>query len=66
MRDVMLMDAKTPEVVDIYDRDALASGQVIEGPAIIEQADTTTVVGRHWRATVRNSLDLVLEKLAVS
>ncbi|MEK9724623.1 MAG: hydantoinase/oxoprolinase family protein [Rhodospirillaceae bacterium] len=65
-REVMLLDAQATQPVDVHDRDATVAGQVIDGPAIIEQTDTTTVVGRHWRATVKNSLDLVLEKLAVS
>ena len=38
--------------VDVYDLEALAPGQVIEGPAIVESA-TTTVLLRHGdRATV--------------
>jgi N-methylhydantoinase A len=65
-REVMLLDAQAPQPVEVHDRDALVADQVIDGPAIIEQTDTTTVVGRHWRATVRNSLDVVLEKLADS
>ena len=65
-REVMLLDAQAPQPVEVHDRDAMVAGQVIDGPAIIEQTDTTTVVGRHWRATVRNSLDVVLEKLADS
>ena len=63
-RDVMLIDAQVPQLVDIYDRDTFVEGQVVKGPAIIEQTDTTTVVGRHWHATVENTLDLRLEKLA--
>ena len=36
----------------IYDRDALTPGSVIEGLAIIEQSDTTTLIEPGWRARV--------------
>ena len=36
----------------VYQRDDLRRGQVLEGPAIIEQEDTTTVVLPGWSATV--------------
>jgi N-methylhydantoinase A len=36
----------------IYDRSGLAPGQVVEGPAIIEQPDTTTIVPNSWRAQI--------------
>ena len=35
----------------IYDRELLQPGAVITGPAIIEQLDTTTVVGPGWTAS---------------
>lgn len=64
VRDIMLLDNTKPEQVQIFRREKLAIEKIIEGPAIIEQSDTTTVVGRHWRATVKNTLDLLLEKSA--
>lgn len=36
----------------VYDRENLSAGTVIEGPAIVEQLDTTTVIGPGWTATV--------------
>ena len=36
----------------IYTRDALAPGMVFEGPAIVEQSDTTTVIEPDMTATV--------------
>ncbi len=36
----------------VYDRAALKPGMGVEGPAIIEQLDSTTVVGPGWSGTV--------------
>ncbi|NDF37951.1 MAG: hypothetical protein EB140_03320 [Proteobacteria bacterium] len=36
----------------VYDRDALAQGQAIDGPAIIEERETTVVLPPQWRAIV--------------
>ena len=48
----------------IYQREDLAAGAVFEGPAIVEQYDTTTWVPRGWRATVDATENLLLEKHA--
>ena len=37
--------------VDVYDRSALALGQEVAGPAIIEERETTIVILPGWRAT---------------
>lgn len=37
------------ETATVYDRSGLAAGMVVDGPAIVEQADTTIVVPRGWR-----------------
>jgi N-methylhydantoinase A len=42
--------AATP--VEVYDRAALALGQEVAGPAIIEERETTIVILPGWRATV--------------
>jgi N-methylhydantoinase A len=39
---------------DIYRRWELAPGQIVKGPTIIEQMDTTTYVGPSWSATQEN------------
>lgn len=36
----------------VYDRDTLTREQVIAGPAIVEQADSTTVILPGWQATL--------------
>jgi N-methylhydantoinase A len=47
---------KTP----IYRREKLNSGNVVEGPAVIEQYDSTTVVYPRWKASVDKLGNLVL------
>jgi N-methylhydantoinase A len=38
--------------VPVYDRSTLAAGQRIEGPAIIEERETTTAIPPGWTATI--------------
>lgn len=45
----------------VYIREVLASGQVISGPAIVEQLDTTTLIPPGSRARVHPSGSLVIE-----
>lgn len=45
-------------------RFGLLRGETIDGPAILEQLDTTTVVPPGWRATVHESLCLIIEEIA--
>jgi len=47
----------------IYDRDALLPGAVIEAPAIIKEAHATTAVEPGWRATVDDRRNLILERV---
>jgi N-methylhydantoinase A/oxoprolinase/acetone carboxylase beta subunit len=44
----------------IFERAALAVGQMIEGPAIVEQEDTTTLIEPGWRGTVAANGTLML------
>ena len=46
----------------LYRREALAAGQAIDGPAIIAEANATTVVEPEWRASVTALDHLVLER----
>jgi len=61
-REVILDDPDAPARVPIYDRAALSHGQGFEGPAIIEQADTTTVVYPGWSVEIANGGNLILRK----
>ena len=45
----------------VYDRDRLRPGNVIAGPAVVEQMDTTTVVLPGMTARVDPYLNLILE-----
>jgi 5-oxoprolinase (ATP-hydrolysing) len=47
----------------LYRREDLAPGQRIEGPAIIAEANATTVVEPEWRASVTPLDHLVLERV---
>jgi N-methylhydantoinase A len=45
------VEPAAPEV-PVYDRAALAIGQRLAGPAIIEERETTLVILRGWTASV--------------
>ncbi len=47
----------------VYERGDLPAGQAIDGPAIIRDANATTVVEPGWRAEHRASGDLVLTRV---
>lgn len=50
---------KTP----VFDREGLAVGATVLGPAIIREATGTTVVEPGWRATVDARLNLILDRV---
>ncbi|OYW26496.1 MAG: 5-oxoprolinase, partial [Caulobacter sp. 12-67-6] len=47
----------------VFDRETLAVGAEIKGPAIIREATGTTVVEPGWRATVDAHLNLILDRI---
>jgi 5-oxoprolinase (ATP-hydrolysing) len=47
----------------VYDRDTLAPGAEVKGPAILVEATATTAVEPGWRARVDAHLNLVLERV---
>ncbi len=49
-RQVLIEDGSKVSA-DVYRRWELAAGQVVNGPSIVEQLDTTTYVGPSWSAT---------------
>ena len=49
-----------PKETSIYDRSGLRPGDVIKGPAIVEQLDSTTVVWENQTASVDNYLNLLV------
>lgn len=51
-RSVIFDDAQAPMATAVVDRASLAPGDVLHGPAIVEQPDTTTVLFPDWHARV--------------
>jgi N-methylhydantoinase A len=51
VRHLPVRDTTTGEVADwpVYERDAFTPGAAIGGPAIVAEAETSTLVGRGWR-----------------
>ena len=47
----------------VYERAALAAGSIVEGPAIIEQEDTTILIAPGWRGQTTASGALLLESI---
>jgi N-methylhydantoinase A/oxoprolinase/acetone carboxylase beta subunit len=46
----------------LYERDKLDIGASVDGPAIVEQFDATTVIPPGWRASVDPRGNLILER----
>jgi N-methylhydantoinase A len=46
----------------LYDRDLLHNGNVVQGPAIVEQMDSTTIVLSNQKATVDEFLNMMIER----
>ena len=58
-RDILLEGAADFVAAAVYDRDGLRAGDVVEGPAIVEQTDTTTLIEPGWLAEVApNEVDV--------
>jgi N-methylhydantoinase A len=51
-RSMMLEESTDPLDVNVYRRDRLLAGNVVDGPAVIEQLDSTTLLLPGQRATV--------------
>lgn len=63
-RDVWMPEAGGFTPCAVYAREGLKPGNIIEGPAIVEQMDTTTVILPDMQATVDGYLNLILEARA--
>ena len=46
----------------LYDREKLHNGNVIQGPAIVEQMDSTTIILSNQKATVDAFLNMMIER----
>ena len=47
----------------VFDRSDLAIGQIIKGPAIVEEYGSTTVVPRNWNCIVDEYKNIILKKV---
>lgn len=59
-REVYFGEAGGFRTTAVYDRAALAAGTTFDGPAIVEQMDSTVVVPPDWRAEVDDYGNIVL------
>ena len=62
-RSIRVASSAHPIEAQIYDRAAMPVGMIVEGPAVIEQIDTTTLLEPGWRATVLADGNLLLERM---
>jgi N-methylhydantoinase A len=62
-RRVHLGNARAPSLdCAVYDRHALACGQEISGPALIEERETTTFIPAGWSATIDATACIMAER----
>lgn len=54
-------EADAPQMIPVYDRETLQSGAQLAGPALVYQADTTTVIASGWHGMVDEWSNLVLK-----
>jgi N-methylhydantoinase A len=59
-RDILVAGSSRFVSAAVYDRDALAEGFAFAGPAIVQQADTTTLVEPGWSGGVDKAGNLIL------
>jgi N-methylhydantoinase A len=57
-------DAMTAVPAALYERERLDAGAVLDGPAIVEQFDATTVIPPGWQASVDSRRNLILTRSA--
>jgi N-methylhydantoinase A len=60
-RDVYFLDAKKPVRCPVYERDALAAGTRVTGPAIVQELGTTTVLFKGDDCRVAPSGELIIK-----
>lgn len=64
-RPVYFAEARGFKKTPIYDRERLRRGAKLEGPAIVEQSDSTTVLPPGTRAVVDTFLNLIVDLSAI-
>jgi N-methylhydantoinase A len=58
-------DAARPIPTALYERERLDSGNMVIGPAVVFQLDSTTVIPPGWAATVDGWANLVIERRGI-
>lgn len=58
-----VIDESGPAEIPVYDRSSLLADQHVDGPAIVEQMDSTTVILHGQRATVDRIGNLLIENV---
>jgi N-methylhydantoinase A len=61
-RKILLPGSEQPVAVEVYERDMIGPDTTLVGPAIIEQVDTTTLVGRGWQARLLEEGNILLTR----
>ncbi|WP_030691320.1 hydantoinase B/oxoprolinase family protein [Streptomyces globisporus] len=61
---VRMHSAGTPRDAPLHRREDMRPGDSVDGPAILAEADATTVVDTGWRATASESGHLLLRRVA--
>ncbi|MBV7485137.1 hydantoinase/oxoprolinase family protein [Bordetella sp. BOR01] len=61
-RSILVAGQDGPAQADIYRREAMPAGFEFQGPAIVEQADTTTLVEPGWQGRVDDNGNLILTR----
>ncbi|MFI1657898.1 hydantoinase B/oxoprolinase family protein [Streptomyces sp. NPDC020472] len=61
---VRMHSAGTPRDTPLHRREDLRPGDAVDGPAILAEADATTVVDTGWRATATDGGHLLLRRVA--
>jgi len=52
-----------PETINLYSRSLLKGGNMLSGPAVIFQYDSTTVIPPDWQAAVNNQGQLLIDHI---
>ena len=60
-REAQFVDDERTYTVPVYERERLPTGTTFEGPAIVEQSDTTTVVYQGQTCHTDDELNLIIE-----
>jgi N-methylhydantoinase A/oxoprolinase/acetone carboxylase beta subunit len=63
-RPVYFAEAPGAVATYVYERETLGAADVVHGPAIVEQPDSTIVIPPQWSARVRASAEIVLTPAA--